>query len=83
LGILIGVAYTLRALQKSFYGGLHLSSASHHSPLDRISIPEKIGAVVLMAIALAVGLYPTWLLALIRPGFETTLMAPLVKGGLP
>ena len=80
VGILIGVAYTLRAMQKSFYGGMQLSSASHHPPLEPISIPERVGAIVLMAIALAVGLYPAPLLALIRAGLDTPLMAPL-KGG--
>jgi NADH-quinone oxidoreductase subunit M len=82
LGILIGVAYTLRAMQRSFYGGMQLSSAVHHAPLDPISIPERAGAVILMLIALAVGLYPTWLLNLIRSGLETPLMAPLLKGGI-
>jgi NADH-quinone oxidoreductase subunit M len=84
LGILIGVAYTLRALQKSFYGAMPLSSAGpavDARGYEAISLPERIGAVILMAIALVVGLYPTWLLNLIHAGLETPLMAPLLKGG--
>ena len=79
VGILIGVAYTLRAMQKSFYGGMQLSTASDHPPLEPISLPERIGAIILMGITLAVGLYPTWLLTLIKAGLETPLMARLLK----
>ena len=81
VGILIGAAYTLRAIQKSFYGGMQLSSATPHPELSPISVPERIGALILIGVALIVGIYPTWLLGLIRAGLETPLMAPLLKGG--
>src|SRR5688500_2581082 len=49
LGIIIGVAYTLRAIQKAFYSGQRISAATQNTaPLSAISIPERIGAVVLI-----------------------------------
>src|SRR3989441_853728 len=54
LGILVGVAYTLRVLQKAFFGEptQEPSTSSHHpsheTALGPISIPERIGAVILM-----------------------------------
>jgi NADH-quinone oxidoreductase subunit M len=82
LGIVIGVAYTLRAIQKSFYSGIPAASASTTAVLERISVPERLGAVLLIATTLGVGLYPTPLLNLIRSAFNSPLMSPLVKGGL-
>lgn len=80
VGILVGVAYTLRALQKSFYGSAPVSEANRHHILEPISFAERIGAAALMLISLAVGLYPRWLLDLIHSGLTSPLMAPLVKG---
>jgi NADH-quinone oxidoreductase subunit M len=82
LGIIIAVAYTLRAIQKSFYSGQRLeTSAQNAAPLSTISIPERIGAIVLIIATVVVGLYPPILLNLIKSGFNSPLMAPLVNGG--
>ncbi len=101
LGIIIGVAYTLRAIQKSFFSGNILEASIQRfndstiqrfsesasrpsnptSTLETISIPERIGAAILIASTVIIGLYPTVLLNLIRSGFDSALMAPLVKGG--
>jgi NADH-quinone oxidoreductase subunit M len=81
LGIVIAVAYTLRAIQKAFYSGQRLSAAEHSHALPAISIPERIGAVVLIVATVVVGLYPPILLNLIKSGFNSSLMAPLVNGG--
>jgi NADH-quinone oxidoreductase subunit M len=89
LGILVGVAYTLRAIQKAFYSGSEVpaseavseaeaSAASH--PLEAISVPERLGAAILLATTVVIGLYPRLLLDLIRSGFETPLMSTLGKG---
>ena len=82
-GIVIGVAYVIRAIQKSFYSGMQLSVAPSTHPLDAISIPERVGAVILMSITLLLGIYPTLLLNLIGPAFESPLMSRLLKGGTP
>ena len=79
-GILIGAAYILRALQRSFYPG-HPPAASPGAAvaLAPMTWPEKAGALLLLACTLGIGLYPRPLLALIQSGLESPLMAPLIK----
>lgn len=87
LGILVGVAYTLRALQKAFFAeeeavalpALGLGDAHPH--LEPISVPERIGAAILMATSLLIGLYPRLLLDLIVPSFNSSLFEGLRKAG--
>ena len=70
-GILVGVAYTLRALQQAFFDGP--GAAGHGcrtagdapSMLAPISVPERLGAVMLIGTSLLIGLYPRLLLDLI------------------
>ena len=85
LGILVGVAYTLRVLQKAFFAeGTEEESASSARPsqeMDPISIPERIGAIVLIGATLAIGLYPRLLLDLIEPSFNSPLFEGLRKAG--
>jgi NADH-quinone oxidoreductase subunit M len=87
LGILIGVAYTLRALQLAFFAD-HESvaaektgSAHRHSEVDPISVPERVGAAILIGISLIIGLYPRLLLDLIVPSFSSPLFDELRKVG--
>src|SRR5208337_1754971 len=51
VGIIVGVAYTLRALQKAFYSDAQPAPNSAHEdhPLEPISTPERAGAVLLLA----------------------------------
>lgn len=95
IGIVIGVAYTLRAMQKAFFGDEPLTSTfspsdgqrataspdEHHHAMDAISIPERIGAVMLIGVSLVVGLYPRVLLDVIIPSFDSPLFDWLRKGG--
>ncbi len=83
VGILIGVAYTLRALQMAFFGEQEPeTNASHpapghtHAPMDPISVPERIGAAILIGTTLLIGVYPRLLLDLIVP----SLHSPLFEG---
>ncbi len=86
VGILIGVAYTLRVLVKAFFAEgtlaltLTLSPGERENKLTAISMPERIGAVLLLATTLLIGLYPRLLLDLIVPSFDSPLMQALVKG---
>ncbi|MFO1498129.1 MAG: NADH-quinone oxidoreductase subunit M [Verrucomicrobiota bacterium] len=85
VGILIGVAYTLRALQKAFFGdqSAHLSDATQdHRHLARITLPERAGGLVLLATSLAIGLYPRILLDLIVPSFGGPLFEGMRKAGI-
>jgi NADH-quinone oxidoreductase subunit M len=95
-GILVGVAYTLRALQKAFFGegAVHGNSSSTRSTspgggeadralsLEPITVPERVGAVILMATTLVIGLYPRWLLDLIVPSLNSPLFEGLRKAGM-
>jgi len=88
VGILLGVAYTLRAVQKAFFPGEDASTAGpaappgvHSEEMPDISIPERIGAALLIAITLLIGLYPRLLLDLIVPALNSPLMSNLLKGG--
>ena len=81
VGILIGVAYTLRALQKGFFGEAEPKSTEEHHPLEPISVPERIGAVMLIGVSLLIGLYPRLLLDVIVPSFDSPLFDWLRRGG--
>jgi NADH-quinone oxidoreductase subunit M len=84
VGILVGVAYTLRAMQRAFFGEVEATTEDahdEHNPLEPISVPERIGAVMMIGVALLVGLYPRILLDVIVPSFDSPLFDWLRKGG--
>jgi NADH-quinone oxidoreductase subunit M len=88
-GILVGVGYTLRVVQRAFFGEQETDAVTavpngqDHSKLEPISIPERIGAAILLASALVIGLYPRLLLDLIVPSLGSSLFDWLPKGGSP
>jgi NADH-quinone oxidoreductase subunit M len=81
LGILVGVAYTLRVVSRAFFSARSVHSSACES-FPTISAPERIGAVLLLACTVAVGIYPKLLLDFIGPGLDSPLMRPLWKGGV-
>jgi NADH-quinone oxidoreductase subunit M len=87
LGILVGVAYTLRALQQAFFSehesATTPSKGDGHTLLkiQPITVPERIGAVLLIGAALVIGLYPRLLLDLISPSFDSSIFDGLRKAG--
>jgi len=81
LGIVVGVAYTWRAMQKAFFGDPEVPPAHHH-PLPPITLPERLGAILLIGVSLIVGLYPQILLSLIIPALNSPLFDGLRKGGV-
>lgn len=74
LGMVLVAAFTLRALRKAFFGdSLHLDQTSGHerSTIDgRITVPEKLGAALLIFTTLAAGIYPKFLFDRIMPAVE-------------
>jgi NADH-quinone oxidoreductase subunit M len=76
-GIILVAAFTLRALKLSFFGEKGVQGeVTKDTMLSRedfnpITIPEKIGACMLMLTTLAVGVYPKLLLDRIMPAVET------------
>jgi len=81
VGILVGVAYTLRAIQKGFYSDAPPAVAGHDHPFAPITVPERFGAVLLIAAALVIGLFPGLLMNWIEPCFKSPLFERLLKGG--
>ena len=87
-GVVIGVAYTLRAMQKAFFGeergGPAVHDVDEHAEEVRapITIPERIGAAMLIAVSLVVGLYPRILLDVIEKSFNSPLFEWVKKGGV-
>jgi NADH-quinone oxidoreductase subunit M len=87
LGILVGVAYTLRALLQAFFpehapGAMPAPALGNpHPRLEPITIPERIGAVLLIGTSLLIGLYPRLLLDFIAPSFDSPLFEGLRKVG--
>lgn len=89
-GIVIGVAYTLRMVQMTFYGvasgeaelnvagSRELMEGDHAAP---ITVPERLGALFLIALTLLIGLYPRLLLDWIVPAFSSPLFDGLRKAG--
>jgi NADH-quinone oxidoreductase subunit M len=82
VGVVIGVAYTLRAVQKAFFPDKdELANAEvKEVALPPISMPEKLGAFALLACTLLIGLYPRLLLDWIIPAFGSGLFDGLRKG---
>ena len=87
LGILAGVAYTLRALLQVFFTDHApavvpaLALGNPHPKLEPITIPERIGAALLIGTSLLIGLYPRLLLDFIAPSFDSPLFEGLRKVG--
>jgi NADH-quinone oxidoreductase subunit M len=79
LGIVVGVAYTLRAVQKAFFSEQPVTS--HHEHFEPITPQERLGAAILIGVSLAVGLFPGLLLKVIVPSFQSPLFDALRKGG--
>jgi NADH-quinone oxidoreductase subunit M len=85
-GILIGIAYTLRALQGAFFSeqGASVIAIGHesggtHEAMQPITVPERFGSTLLIGVSLLIGLYPRLLLDLINPAFDSPLFEGLRK----
>jgi len=83
VGMVLVAAFTLRALVKSFFGDVRMQEGNVSVDADwnegqKISLPEKIGACLLMFVTLVIGLYPKLLLDRIQPAVEAMRF---LKGG--
>jgi NADH-quinone oxidoreductase subunit M len=83
VGIIVGVAYTLRALQRGFYSDAPPAAHDGHGdhPFEPITGPERAGAVLLIAASLIIGVFPTLLMNWIEPCFRSPMFARLLNGG--
>jgi NADH-quinone oxidoreductase subunit M len=91
VGMVLVAAFTLRALKRSFFDTAAEDSESVTTPkafasrplnrkaLEPITIPEKLGASLLIFATVAIGIYPKFLLDRIQPAVEA--MRFLKTGG--
>ena len=76
-GMVLVAAFTLRALKRTFFDVDLAAAASAEAALTEkpqlppITLPEKLGAGLLMFATIAVGLYPKILIDRIQPAVET------------
>ncbi|MEO5957779.1 MAG: NADH-quinone oxidoreductase subunit M [Opitutaceae bacterium] len=85
-GVLVAAAFTLRAIQVSFFGTTDKSSGhppAHPLHCDPITLPERAGAMLLIAATVYVGLKPDVLLNWISPALQSPLMQAALNGGGP
>jgi NADH-quinone oxidoreductase subunit M len=80
-GILIGVVYIWRALQQAFFANPLSPITEPAHPIPPITLPEKLGAALLIAASIAVGIYPQFLLNVIAPALNGPLFQSLHQGG--
>jgi NADH-quinone oxidoreductase subunit M len=77
VGIVVGVAYTWRALQKAFFTdsrpSAHELEQEHKHPFAAITWPEVTGVVLLATVSLVVGIYPRIVLDAIEPAVKALL----------
>jgi NADH-quinone oxidoreductase subunit M len=76
LGILIGIAFSWRALQATFFG----EPTTPAEPVPAITMPERLGACLLLASTITLGLYPRLLMDLILPTLNGPLFEQLRRG---
>ena len=80
IGIVVGIAYIWRAMQKAFFAEADIQPAPMQPLLPPISLPERFGAMILIGASVIIGLYPQLLLNVIRPALNSSLFENLRKG---
>lgn len=76
-GILVVIAFTLRALLQAFYAEPTAAATEAPVRLVPISLPEKAGALLLLAATILMGVYPRLLLDLIVPAVSSGIFPAL------
>jgi len=73
LGVLVAGAFTLRVMQRAFFGqtGVEAAPVTEPSSLPPLSLPEKAGAALLLGTTILIGLKPDLLLDWIMPALQS------------
>jgi NADH-quinone oxidoreductase subunit M len=79
VGIVIGVVYVWRAMQRAFFA--ETAESSRTEPMPPISLAERVGALLLTGCSVAIGVYPQMLLQVIEPALNSPLYQGLHGGG--
>jgi NADH-quinone oxidoreductase subunit M len=80
LGIVVGIVYIWRAMQKAFFAEVGAGPIVSQPPIMPITFPERIGAIILISASVLVGVYPQLFLNIIVPAFNSPLFEGLRKG---
>ena len=81
-GVLVAAAFTLRAIQVSFFG--RTGPDIYTTPLEMlpaVTWPEKAGALLLLGATIYLGLSPDTLLDWIRPALQSPYFHAVLTGG--
>ncbi|MDR1496947.1 MAG: NADH-quinone oxidoreductase subunit M [Puniceicoccales bacterium] len=86
VGIPIAAAFTLRVVRAAFFGQPN-SDASAGAPIERhlpepVTLPEKVGAALLIGASVIVGICPGLLIDWIVPALASPLMQISTQGGV-
>ncbi len=79
-GLVAGVVYIWRAMQQAFFVSAGIVPAPPNPPLPPITFPERLGATILIAASVLIGLYPQVLLNVVVPALNSPLFDGLRKG---
>jgi NADH-quinone oxidoreductase subunit M len=79
-GILIGIVYVWRAMQNAFFAEGRGEPIPPDHPLPPISLPERLGAIILIGTSVLIGIYPQLLLNIIVPALNSPMFEGLRKG---
>ena len=79
-GIAVGVAYVWRAMQAAFFAE---PATAEPAALPAITLPERVGAAILIGTSLLVGVYPRILLQVIEPALHAPAFEALRRGVWP
>jgi NADH-quinone oxidoreductase subunit M len=82
VGIVVGVAYTWRAMQRAFFSDTPATASEVPHEFEPITWPERTGVLLLAGTSLLIGLYPRILLDAIHPAVQA-LPHALINGGRP
>ena len=80
VGIVIGIAYTWRAMQKAFFETTGQKVPERVPAFPPITLPERAGALILAGVSLVIGLYPQLLLRIIGPALRSPMFDGLWRG---
>ena len=79
VGVFFAAAYILRAIRLAFYPDAETAPA-HAEPMEKITIAEIAGALLLLAATIYLGLHPARVLEWIDAGLQSPLMRGLIGG---
>jgi len=71
VGVLVAGAFTLRVMQRAFFGQFGAAGAESGEGGERLTLPEKLGAGLLLGATILIGLKPDLLLDWIVPALQS------------